>query len=134
MAFWLAFGFATSLILIRFGQSRSLQSKMALFAYALIIASLIYVGFAVLAFELAWVLIETVGVLLFGIMVMLSRTHSRYFLALGWLVHPVWDVVLHLYWPDTHFAPNWYAIMCISFDITVGGYLIVLFKRQKVAL
>ncbi|MFY8275416.1 hypothetical protein AAEU32_14925 [Pseudoalteromonas sp. SSDWG2] len=39
---------------------------------------------------------------------------------MGWLLHPVWDVGLHLIVQDGQFAPLWYVYLCISFDVVVA--------------
>ena len=41
-------------------------------------------------------------------------------LAVGWQLHSVWDVGLHLRGPGRHVAPDWYAIACVSFDVLLA--------------
>ncbi|WP_341503687.1 DUF6010 family protein [Gallaecimonas sp. GXIMD4217] len=122
--FWLVAGVIGSAALIRFARQKPPESRLNIFGYALIIASLIYVGFAALDSNLSWVGIESVGVLIYGVFFILSKSRGMYLLALGWLLHPVWDTVLHLFGVGSSFAPDWYATMCISFDITVACYLL----------
>ena len=44
-------------------------------------------------------------------------------LSLGWLLHPVWDIAVHLFGPGHEVAPAGYAVACVSFDIAVAVYL-----------
>ncbi|WP_415883904.1 DUF6010 family protein [Neptuniibacter sp. QD34_54] len=121
---WLLFGLAGGGLLIKFAKGRAEQEQINIFGVALVIAALIYIGFAVLyGASTTWLFIETVGVLIYGSSYLLAKHFGLHFLALGWLLHPVWDVGLHLVGAGGHFAPEWYAVMCISFDLVVAVYL-----------
>ena len=50
-------------------------------------------------------------------------SRSPLWLALGWLAHPIWDVVLHLMGAGTSFTPAWYALACLGFDPLVAVYV-----------
>ena len=91
------------------------------YVLTLIIAALIYVVLAFLGGASDWaILVEACGVLVFGVFVLLSVTHDPRWLGIGWLLHPVWDLVLHApIGPWTH-APEWYVWACLAFDIMVG--------------
>ncbi|MFY8274642.1 hypothetical protein AAEU32_11020 [Pseudoalteromonas sp. SSDWG2] len=86
----------------------------------LIIAALIYVFFALLYANTTWLVIEFAGVGVCSLLFWLAKRYSIYFLAIGWLLHPVWDVGLHLIVQDGQFAPLWYVYLCISFDVVVA--------------
>ena len=75
-----------------------------------------------------WIAIEALGVFVYALFYWLSTKYSAIWLSLGWLLHPVWDVVLHLFGPGAHVAPEWYAVACLSFDIVVAAYI---FYRVK---
>ena len=130
--FWLAVGVVTSTVLIKYVHHKSSEARLKILGYALIIAALIYVLFAVLASDLVWIGIESFGVLLYGAFFVASKNRSWYLLAVGWLLHPVWDVGLHLSASGSNVAPQWYVIMCISFDITVACYLLAQARVGKV--
>ena len=42
---------------------------------------------------------------------------------LGWTVHPLWDIGLHLVGRRAAFTPAWYATTCASFDLLVAAYI-----------
>jgi hypothetical protein len=89
----------------------------------LIVAAAVYVPFAVLAGTLNDVLTELSGVVLFGVLAAIGMRGSLYFLALGWVAHLGWDLLLHPMHTATY-APWWYPIACIGFDLVVGGAIV----------
>ena len=123
--FWLLFGVLSSGLLLKSIHHKPLYSRISILGYTLIIAALFYVIFAFLYSNLTWIGIESLGVLIYSLFFVLSKNRGLYYLAIGWLLHPVWDVGLHLFGPGDDFAPRWYVIMCISFDITVASYLLI---------
>ncbi|MGR6838218.1 DUF6010 family protein [Aliivibrio wodanis] len=130
---WLILGFFGSLVLIKFSQSQSKKSQNKIFGIALIVAAIIYVIFAILYANVTWVLIEAVGVAVYGLFYLLSKKYGVYVLALGWILHPIWDINLHLLGAGAEFVPKWYAVACLSFDVTVAIYLVYQAKFKRVA-
>lgn len=102
------------------------------FSLGLIVAAVIYVGFALYGdAERGWVSLELAGVLLYGALAVLGLRHTQCWLALGWGAHPVWDVGLHLVGGGSTFAPAWYAVLCIGLDLVVAVYIIFRCRRQS---
>ncbi|MEM6399098.1 MAG: DUF6010 family protein [Cyanobacteria bacterium P01_D01_bin.116] len=95
---------------------------MKIYALALIIAALIYVGFSFLSQNTAWIFTEIIGVIIFSIISFLGLKFSPWLLAMGWLIHPVWDLFI-----DSHkltaFVPHWYPTVCIGYDIAFALYI-----------
>lgn len=103
------------------------ESYKKFFAGSLIIAALIYVGFASfgISFETStynWLLVEILGVLIYTFFAYAGVKISAWFLAVGWIAHVLWDVGLH-YGEATAFVPNFYPTVCIGFDIVFGVYI-----------
>ncbi len=118
------------LIIVSFLLSRFIRDIVgrALLAIALIIAAVAYVAFAIGEGESAlWVVGELVGVGVYGAMGLLGVRHSPMWLAAGWALHPLWDVVLHYFGPGSSFAPINYTIPCISFDLLVAVYIAIIY-------
>jgi hypothetical protein len=98
------------------------DSGRRLYAIGLAVTALIYLVFALagraggrsLALELG-------GVVLYGAAAWLGWRKSLTLLALGWAMHPVWDVALHLQDPGAAYTPGWYPWGCVSFDLIVAG-------------
>jgi hypothetical protein len=116
---------AVPLIFIAFLLSRFIRdiigrSLLVIFLFA---AAGAYFGFALLAAPgPIWVLAELVQVIIFGAIALLGLRGSPWWLAAGWALHPLWDVVLHYVGPGHSFAPITYTIPCLSFDLLVAAY------------
>src|SRR3712207_3426314 len=119
---------AVPLILIAFLLSRFIRdiigrSLLVVFLFA---AAGAYFGFALLAAPgPTWVLAELVQVIIFGAIALLGLRGSPWWLAAGWALHPLWDVVLHYVGPGDSFAPITYTIPCLSFDLLVAAYIAI---------
>ncbi len=90
----------------------------------LIVAALIYIGFALYQGDYQWLAVEFIGVFFYGLFVWLALNNSLLWLAVGWGLHPVWDAALHWLGPGVHIVPSWYAIACLSFDLAVAAYVV----------
>ena len=66
----------------------------------------------------AW---RPLGVLLYGAAAWVGFRRSAALLALGWAMHVVWDVALHLQGAGAEYTPGWYPWGCLSFDLVVAG-------------
>lgn len=75
-----------------------------------------------------WILIELLQVVAFGTLGLYGWRGSPYWLALGYALHPVWDFGLHYLGPGNSFAPQPYAIACISFDWVVAAYIFIAYR------
>ena len=95
------------------------------------IAALIYVAFALLGGgSSGWVMLELAGVVVYGAFAWLGIAKWPRAIALGWLLHVLWDVTLH---PRGHpgFVPSWYPPLCLGFDVYVGVALWVRFRTTR---
>jgi hypothetical protein len=111
----LAFGF---LVWTR----RQTDGGRRFYAIGLAVTALIYVVFPLVGGAGAQALgLEAVGVLLYGGAAWLGFRKSVTLLALGWAMHPVWDVALHLQGAGAEYTPGWYPWGCVSFDLMVAG-------------
>ena len=100
------------------------QTELRILAIGLMIAASAYVGFALSSHaNTGWVGMEIAGVGIYGLFALLGCRYSRWWLMLGWLLHPIWDVWLHLFAQGSDFTPVGYALTCIGFDFLVAGYI-----------
>ena len=60
-----------------------------------------------------------------GTMGLLGLPGSRWWLVTGWVLHHLWDMVLHYLGPRQSFAPATYTIPCLSFDLLVAAYIAI---------
>lgn len=99
------------------------------YCVGLILAAFIYVAFAMWGGEQPWLMIEAVGVVIYGLAAVGGLLLSSWFVALGWLAHVLWDVGLHLGGTPEAFVPQWYPVACLTYDVIVGVYVIR--QREK---
>jgi hypothetical protein len=114
-------------LLSRFTRDIIGRSLLVIFLF---IAAGAYFGFATLGRELVdtqpiWMLVEIAQVIVFGAIAMLGLRGSPYWIAVGWVLHPFWDVVVHYIGPGHAFTPWTYAIACVSFDWLVALYIVI---------
>jgi hypothetical protein len=114
-------GAVVALPLVLFARARSGEDRI--YAQGLLVAALIYVGFVLAATAgLGALVIEFVGVAVFGAVAWLGLRRSVLWLAAGWAAHVGWDLLLH---PLTAsgYAPAWYVRACIGFDLVVAAWI-----------
>ena len=131
--FWFVLGLVLGAVFIVLARRLGLPGERRLLALGLVVAALIYVGFAVASAGGAWIAAELGGVVVFGGLAVLGLKRSPMSLAVGWALHPVWDAGLHLMGAGAAFAPTWYVVACISFDFLVGGYIAARFRALPTA-
>lgn len=115
------------LALVTIGMSLMLPEELVypFFALLLSLAAGVYVGFAVVdtsgtEYILQWVVaLGFVGLGLIGIWI------SPYFLAAGWILHAIWDLLHHKHVLKTK-TEEWYPPFCLSYDLVVAGFIIYL--------
>ena len=131
---WLILGLVLGAALIVYARSYRAAGEKKVLATSLIIAAVIYLLFAIVWGNPKWLLIETVGIPVYGFFAWAAIRYSTYWLFVGWLLHPMWDVGLHLLGPGAFVAPEWYAVGCITFDILVAIYILfrVKFWQQEI--
>jgi len=108
--------------------TRDIVGRILLFA-VLIVAALFYVYFALRSDESAlWIALEVVGIAVYATMGAFGLRGSPMWLAAGWALHPLWDIVLHYFGPGHAFAPETYTIACLSYDWLVAAYIVAAYR------
>ena len=90
----------------------------------LIIAALIYVGFAISGD--APLEKDLLGVVIYSSFALLSIRYGLIWLAIGWALHIGWDVIVHL---ESSHVPTWYPALCFGFDVAIALYIIFLIRK-----
>ncbi|HEU6450529.1 MAG TPA: DUF6010 family protein [Gemmatimonadaceae bacterium] len=101
-------------------------------AVGLILAALPYVHFSVGSHQgPLWLAMELAGVALYGAIAVRGLRGSLWWLVAGWALHPIWDIALHYAGPGRAFAPDWYTVPCLGWDLVVAGVVAyyILFSR-----
>lgn len=117
-------GALACLAFILIARRAGLRRETLLYAAALLVAALIYVGFAAAGrAPLSWVALELGGLALFSSIALLGLRVSFWALALGWAAHAGWDVLLHKLLRSAEFVPEWHPVVCMGFDLLLAAYL-----------
>lgn len=125
IALWLLLGLLGAAVYVRIGRTKPL----AWWALGLAVAAGLYVVFALARGDGVDALIEAGGVMLYGAVAWLGvRRGSEGLVAVGWALHPAWDLGVHL--GTGVEAPAWYIWLCLSFDLVVAGALLVRAHRH----
>jgi len=120
---WLLTGAILGALFVRGAFARPRYTRQLL-VIVLVLAALAYVLFARDASEMPfWLRIEFVGVGIYGTIGLRGLRGSLWWLVAGWALHPLWDIVLHYLGQGSAFAPSWYTVSCVSFDLVVAGYI-----------
>lgn len=123
-------GIGIAALLLLYLQHKSDKYIRSSLANGLIIAALIYVFFALRMPSIQWIAIELGGVLIYTIFAIAALRHALFWLGIGWILHIVWDAVLHANgYPG--YVPLWYIDACIGFDIVVGVYILWKYFQPK---
>lgn len=110
----------------RFGAQREVRA----YAVGLVVAAIIYLGFALKGGGLGWLLVELLGVAIFTLSAWLGVRVSAPFLGAGWALHAVWDWLMHTS-TAAGFVPNWYPTVCLAFDLVLAGYIVLFLNKEK---
>ena len=122
-------GALLSLIAFLLSRFASDLAGRTLLATVLFAAAGAYLGFAVVGpSSRIWLLIELLQCVGFGSLGLRGWKGSAKWLALGWLLHPVWDFGVHHLGPGRSFAPLSYVFPCIAFDWVVAAYILIYYR------
>ena len=127
--FQLILGVVLALLFIAFARTRGPRREPFIYCIGLIVAALFYVAFSLTGAGSQWLMIELIGLVVFTLIAVIGLRVSLWFLALGWVSHVSWDVLLHLI-REQPFVPDWYPVACISFDLIVAGYIVAKLRKQ----
>lgn len=128
---WLLLGIVAAIFFVLLARRRGPRREPAFLALGLLVAAIIYIGFALVGGDVAWIAIEVGGLLGYAIFVWLAWHYSTLWLTAGWAAHPLWDLALHGFGPGHSVAPEWYVYACLSFDLIVAGYILASMGRWR---
>ena len=121
LAMWIGVGVVLSSGLLRRAARGGASRLRRVLAVGLVVAAAVYVPFALAAGDAGRLVVELAGVAVFAVPAYLGFRGSSRLLAAGWVGHVLWDVGLHMVGPA--YGPEWYAALCIGFDLVVAGGL-----------
>ena len=126
----LLFGTVTCCLFIALARRFGAQREVQVYAVGLVVAAIVYLGFAVNGGGPGWLFVELLGVAIFTLSAGLGVKVWPFFLALGWALHGVWDGLMYAI-PGTGFVPIWYPPACLAFDLVLAGYIFVIKRNPR---
>jgi hypothetical protein len=114
-------GVGLSAIFITVARTRGRSRELLMYGVALGLAAAVYVAFALTAGVGHAFWIELLGVALFGSLGAVGIWLWPPMLALGWIAHIAWDLLVSGN-AETEYAPSWYPTLCIGADLFLAGY------------
>lgn len=127
MLAWILAGAALGAAFLRIARAGGADRERRVLSAGLVVAALVYVGFALAAGDGERVVVAAVGASLFSLPAYAGVRGWPLLLAIGWGAHGLWDGLLHLTGPE--YGPQWYAALCLGFDPVVA---VVLAGRARV--
>lgn len=122
MLLLLVLGWSLALLFINVARLNPVMEKNVL-AAGLVVAAIVYLVLASFTGSQAWIALESAGLLGYGLAAVLGALVSPWWLAAGWLAHPVWDIYFHWLGSGALFVPGAYVIICLSFDVMIAIYV-----------
>jgi hypothetical protein len=99
-------------------------NRLRMHAALLVVAALFYVAFAARAGDWSGLAVEAAGTAVFGAVALHGlRRRSATLLALGWALHPAWDLALHTTGTMAAYTPDGYVVACIGFDLLLAALI-----------
>jgi len=103
------------------------RAQRFVYAFLLFLAAAMYLYLALAHAGIGWILLELVGALIFAAFAVFGYQRHLWLLAVGWLVHPLWDLALHS--GAGGYTAAWYAFVCIGFDIALAVGIVVNWRQ-----
>lgn len=101
---------------------RTVHRPLRAWSAGLVVAAALYVVFAAARGRTDDLLLEILGLLLFTFIAIAGMRYWPQLLAVGWVAHVAWDLYLHPV-ADGGYAPWWYPLLCVGFDLFVAGFI-----------
>jgi len=108
----------------------SQKIRITLTTVALLAAVLVYVLLALFSSNPVFIAVEIIGLLLFLFLIGLGYRYTLWFVAMGWILHVLWDVGLYPA-QTAPYVPQWYAWLCVGFDVAMAFYMGTLLVRYQ---
>lgn len=114
------------LVLLIFSLLKRLDKQTV---YGLILSGIgfLYVGFT--WSDTGAIIINGAQAVFFLLIALYGIKKDLYILAAGYFLHGIWDLVYNLF-PGSNLIPSHYDLFCLSFDFTIGFYLLFIRYRD----
>ncbi|MFV5703314.1 DUF6010 family protein [Flavobacterium sp. XS2P12] len=124
-------GISVGLLLIATFELLKKFEKVKIYALTLSAIGFLYVGFTWT--DTSTFIITSIQAITFVLIAYYGITKNLYILAAGYFLHGLWDIV-YGFWQDVALIPPHYDWFCSSLDFTVGIYLIIMIRNNRIRL
>jgi hypothetical protein len=99
------------------------RGEIRVYSIGLVVTGVMYLIFGVVqGAPLHHLGVEAVGAVMFSGAALLALRRWPGLLGLAWCAHAAWDLFLH-HAAGPSYAPAWYPMLCVGFDLVLGGYI-----------
>lgn len=105
--------------------------SMKLLAATILVAiAFIYVGFALKENSVSGIIVEVIAALAFYFMAVIGYSRKPQLIALGILLHGLWDITHHII-SGLNANPDYWPVYCLTIDILWSIYFYYILKKEK---
>ena len=126
-----AIAVALFVIMVNIFLSKKVSSKL-IGATVLCSIAFIYVGFALTENVTNNIILEVVVALIFYFIAIIGYSGNGYLIALGIVLHGLWDFSHHSVKIVSTDIPDYYPLFCFIVDIILGIYFFLHFKKKLI--
>ena len=124
-------GIFVAILIIIINQIVSKYFTTKLFAAANLIAiAFIYVGYSLKGNPAESIVSEVSVALVFFFMALIGFIRNNYLIAIGIILHGVWDIFHHNAYLISTDIPDYWPSFCLIIDIIDGIYFLIIFRKQ----
>jgi hypothetical protein len=116
-------GVVAAALLVLFTRRYGRRRKLRVYGMVLVLTAFAYLLFGLRrGAPPEYFAVEAVGAMLYTAAAVVGASRWPFVLALGWTSHVAWDLWFH-HADGPAFAPPWYPLLCVGFDLFLGGYI-----------
>lgn len=124
----LVIGISSSVLLIVLLVTMKQFDKQVIYGLILMGIAFLYIGFTWT--DLPSLIINAIQAFAFLLISYYGIKKSIYILAMGYFLHGSWDLAYSLF-DEPHLIPPRYDVFCLSFDFTIGIYLLIFARKAR---
>jgi len=102
-------------------------------ATILVAIAFIYVGFSLKGNVVTYIILECTMALMFYFLALIGYARNSLWIAIGIIVHGVWDILHHQGWLIKTDVPGYWPSFCIIVDVIDGLYFFFIFRLRTFA-
>lgn len=128
-------GLIAAVVIIVLSRLLSKYFTLRLFTATILVAiAFIYVGFSLKSNPVSSIILECCIALVFYFMAIIGYTRNNYLIAIGIILHGVWDIFHHKGFLIVTDVPGYWPSFCLTIDLIDGIYFLFIFRKHKIVV